>query len=264
MELTWLLPVLSKWLDFVWRVAAEPTLALSGVRKIVADQYFELTWEEMTNSELTYQDLCYTKAKGAQLNRNYWNQEAVDLAVDKLLDRQGKPHSSVSIQLQGGVKDSRSQGYCMQNMVITMTATTCTVDIYYRSTELIQKFLADLVFFNSKLPTVFEKLGREPTTIRFKFANVYLSAVFMPIFLRFEPYPKEFFAHTMDHDQKFYRTCGLATRRFFNETHNYTYRTRVKMFEYYKEHVNHDKMKPLVKMLSTLKGEAPTDEEDDE
>lgn len=256
--------MLDKWSKFVWAVAAAPTLAITGVRKVVSDQSFELTWGELTSSTLRYQDLCYTKAKGAQLNRNYWDEEESTNAVEKLLERASKPHSSVSIQLRNGAKDSRSQGYCMQNMVITMTATTCTVDVYYRSTELIQKFLADLVFFADKLPKLFEKLGREPSVIRFKFANVYLSAVFMPIFLRFEKYPAEFFSHTLERDPKFYRTCGLATRRFFNETHNYTYRTRVKMFEYYKEHVDPAKMKPLVKMLSTLKGEMPLDEEDDE
>lgn len=256
---------LTAWRRLIWDSSGADTLAITGVRKVCADQSFQLTWWELLEiRDLNYEDLCYTKAKGAQLNRNYWDQSGVDAAVEKLNGRRDKPHSSVSIQLQNGPKDSRSQGFCMQNLVISVTPETCTVDIYYRSTELIQKFLADLVFFSRKLPELFGRLGYRPTVVRFKFANTYLSAVFMPIFLRFEPDPLGFFQNLERRDPKFFRTCGLATRRFFTPTHNYSYRTRVKMFEYYKQHVEDPRMKPLVKMLSTLKGETPTDDEDEE
>lgn len=250
------------WRKLIWKAASSPTLAISGVRKICSDISFEIPWDALTKTELTYQDICYTAAKGRQLQRNYWDQDEVDAAVKKLLSRKGKDHSSVSIQMRGQVKDSRSQGFCMQNTVITMTPTACTIDIYYRSTELVQKFLADLIFFADKFPPIFEELGRTPTIIRFKFANVYLSAVFMPIFLRYEYDPVGFFEKLAVSDPKFFRTCGLATRRFFNATHNYTYRTRVKMFEYWKEHVKPNKR--LQKMLAGLKGEIVIDDEGDE
>lgn len=253
--------MIKHWTQFIWKISHAKTLAVTGVRKVVADQAFELPWKALTASKWAYTDLCYTKAKGSQLNRNYWNQGAVDAAVEKLLGRTDKPHSSVSIQLQGGVKDSRSQGYCMQNLVITLTPDSCAVDIYYRSTEVIQKFAADLVFFADKLPQIFAKLGREPSVIRFKFANVYLSAVFMPIFLRYESDHLGFFQTLERIDPKFYRTCGLATRRFFNPDHNYTYRTRVKMFEYWKEHVTPNAS--LQKKFAGLKGEVVETEDDE-
>lgn len=255
--------MIEQWKQLIWAAAEHPTLAVSGVRKIASDMAFEIPGDQLT-TDLDYTDICYTAAKGRQLMRNYWNQDEVDAAVAKLLSRKGKDHSSVSIQLRGREKDSRSQGYCMQNLVITVTPNTSSVDIYYRSTELVQKFLADLIFFAQVLPPIFKELGIEPEVIRFKFANVYLSAVFMPIFLRYEEDPHGFFKHLQKHDPKFFRTCGLATRRFFNETHNYTYRTRVKMFEYWKEYVDPAKVKTLGAMLSTLKGEAPTDDEGDD
>lgn len=259
--------MIEEWKRLIWHAAEEESLAISGVRKITSDTSFYLAWENLA-SPLKYTDICYTPAKGKQLLRNYWNLEEVQAAVDKLKSRKGKDHSSVSIQLRGREKDSRSQGYCMQNMVITVTPNLCTIDIYYRSTELIQKFLADLIFFNQVLPPIFEDLGVTPSMIRFKFANTYLSAVFMPIFLRYEKNPDLFFQRLRSADPKFFRTCGLATRRFFQETHNYTYRTRVKMFEYWKEHVN-VKTSPMIKtqkMLMALTGPTtPEDtEEDDE
>ena len=251
--------MLRKWLDFTHRVAFAPGM-VTGVRKVAFDQKFMLTWDELCNCPITYQDLGYTAAKGRQLERIYWPQEDFQAAIDKLKARTSKPHSSVAVQLSAGTKDSRSQGYCMQNMVITQTAGSFHLDVYYRSTEVTQKFLADLVFFSQKLPQFFP--DRKPAFIRFRFANTYLSAVFAPILLRYDPNPMELFINLDMHDPKFYRTFGLATRRFFNETHNYTYRTRVKMFEYYKEHVDKEKMKPLVKLLSTLKGELVDDEDE--
>jgi len=254
--------MIATWLRFVWQVAGSERGIITGVRKVAFDQGFEVSWEQLATSPLTYEDLGYTKMKGRQLERIYWNQEGFDAAMEKLESRKGSPHSSVAIQMSAGVKDSRSQGHCMQNLVITQTALGRQVDIYYRSTEVTQKFLADLVLFSKKLPVVFG--DDPPNVVRFRFANAYLSAVFMPIFLRYEVYPLGFFQQLEKKDPKFFRTCGLATRRFFNPTHSYTYRTRIKMFEYYQKHVEQTKMKGLVKMLSTLKGEAPTEEDDDD
>lgn len=256
--------MLNHWKQLIWKAAEHETLAVSGVRKISSDVSFELPYQCLLEHDLDYTDLCYTKAKGRQLQRNYWNPPEVEAAVTKLKSRAGKDHSSVSIQLRGSDKDSRSQGFCMQNMVITVTPQQSSVDIYYRSTELIQKFLADLIFFSVQFPPIFEELGTTPEKIRFKFANVYLSSVFMPIFLRYEEDPLGFFKHLKEHDPRFYRTCGLSTRRFFQETHNYTYRTRVKMFEYWKEHVDPIKLKTTEKLLGQIQARGAAVEEGEE
>jgi len=251
--------MLTEWLAFVRRVAYPNQGMVTGVRKVAFDQYFCLSWEELISSKLTYEDLGYTKAKGRQLERIYWPQESMTVALEKLHDRRSKPHSSVAVQMAAGEKDSRSQGYCMQSFVITQTALGRQVDIYYRSTEVTQKFLADLVFFRTKLVPLFG--DNPPNIVRFRFANTYLSAVFAPIFLRYEPDPLEFFQELERQDPKFFRTFGLATRRFFNETHNYSYRTRVKMFEYYKEHCTTN---PAVqKLLANLTGTVEEDDEDE-
>jgi len=260
--------MINHWREFIWSVAEAETLLISGVRKIAQDLSLELPYEALAASEgISFEDIGYTRGKYRQLARNYWDEEAVEAAMQKLEGRQDKPHTSVSIQLKNGAKDSRSQGFCMQNMVITHapgSTPSCTVDIYYRSTEATQKFLADLIFFAEVLPPLFERVGFCPSMIRFKFANVYLSAVFMPIFLRFEEDPVGFFDHLEDWDPRFYRTCGLATSKFFKETHNYSYRTRVKMFEYAREHISPKKFDLLKHRLKGLKGEVSMDEEDEE
>lgn len=137
----------------------------------------------------------------------------------------------------------------MVAMVITRTKTDASVDIFYRSTELIQKFAADLVFFSKQFPVIFDELDFEPSVVRFHFANVYLSAMFIPIVLK---YDDGAIFEELKKDPQFYRTAGMSTRRYFNATHNYTYRTRVKLFEYWKENVDESKLEKLKKELDKL------------
>lgn len=229
------------WLDFNLKVACAPALVYSGVRKIVRQVSHELTWDELMNLPMGYEDLCYSaKTKRNQLMRTYWNQDGVDAAIDRLMSRPDKDHTSVGIQLQSGIKDSRSMGHCMQNMVITKIKDKCYVDLYYRSTEATQKFGADLVLFSEVLPEVFDKLGFTPEGLRLQFSNAYFSAMFTPIICAFAEDQVEFFREVNRNDARFFRSLALATRRYFQDDHNYTYRTRVKMFEYWKENVEED------------------------
>jgi len=251
--------MLTKWLAFVRQVACAPGM-VTGVRKVAFDQTFTLTWGELISATLTYEDLGYTKMKGRQLERIYWPQEGMDAMLEKLSLRKFKPHSSVAVSMAAGVKDSRSQGHCMLSTVVTQTSQGRHVDLQYRSTEITQKFLADLVFFKHKLVPLFGDYP--PKFIRFRFANTYLSAVFAPIWMRYEPEPLKVFLELRDQDPKFFRTFGLATRKFFNDTHNYSYRTRVKMFEYYKEHCTTDP--ELKKLLIGLTGTIEEDDDEDE
>lgn len=249
--------MIEAWRGLVWQAAAAPTLCVSGVRKIISDLHWSIDWGDLITPDLNFTDICYTSAKLRQLERNYWNVEGFEAAFTKLAARKGKDHTSVSIQLQADEKDSRSQGFCMQNMVITQTKDVLLVDVYYRSTEVLQKFLADLILFSQKLPPMFTALGRNPTQVRFHFANMYLSAVFMPILMRYEPDPVGFFKELQKGDPRFFRTCGLSTRVFFRDSHNYTYRTRVKMFDYWKKHVDPGMVKSLGTFLDKLKGIEP-------
>lgn len=252
----------SAWKGLVYEIASSDTLIISGVRKIVANVSWEISLADLYDCQITFEDLYYTQAKFRQLARNYWDVESIKAATDKVSSRADKPHTSVAFQLKNGEKDSRSQGYCMQNMVLTRTPNGSSIDIYYRSTEVLQKFLADLIFFKQMFPAMLKDAGIEPTTVRFKFANVYLSAVFMPILFRYDDTPEAFFK-ALAVDAKFNRTCCSATAKFFQETHNYTYRTRVKMFEYAKEHLTPEKYKLLADTLKDYRNDTVIEEDED-
>lgn len=235
---------------------------VTGVRKVAFDQRMVLTWDQLVNCPLTYEDIGFTAAKGRQLERIYWPQEDFQAAIEKLRSRVSKPHSSVAVQMASGVKDSRSQGYCLQNMVITQTPKHLHIDIFYRSTEAIAKFLADLIFFSRKLPPLFD---RKPTHITFHFANSYVSALFAPILLRYHSKPLDFFIQVSKEDPKFFRTFGLSTRRNFGDINPYSYRTRSKMWDYQHQFINlkSHKMLPVVRLLTGLTGEIVDDDDDE-
>lgn len=241
--------MIAAWTSLIRQASYAEPLLYAGVRKIVEDFSFEL---DSLEQGFEYEDLCYTPSKGAQLKRNYWNQESWDAALEKLVSREGKEHSSVAVRLQAAEKDSRSQGFCMQNLVITRTRKKTSVDIFYRSTEVIQKFAADLMFFAQELPPVLEAHGIKPDVYRFKFANLYVSAMFAPIYIRFEEDPADFLRKLQRTDPRFARTLALALHKHYQEDHSYSYRTRVKMFDYWRKHITKEKadaMEPIIRNI---------------
>lgn len=256
--------MLEHWLRLHWEMAQRETLVISGVRKIVGDVQFELPGSAL-HTDLDFTDLGFRgKNKFNQLKRTYWNQESVDSAIEKLLSRSGSPHASAAVRLQAGDKDSRSSGYCMQNMVITITKDRSFIDLHYRSTEISLKFLADLIFFSRMLPPLFDQLGIQPEVIRFKFANAFMSALFQPIFLRWEEDPVGFYKHLRKHDPRFFRTYALASSKYLLETHNYSYRSRILMFEYARKYITREKMDKMRPLFKGLREEEPLAEDEDD
>jgi hypothetical protein len=172
--------------QLIRRVVREPAFMYNGLRKIVQN----LNWECPKGiPDYTYADLGYTPAKPKQLERNYINAEELERVKTILEKRKGQSLTSVALSMRGAKKDSRSMGWCMLNVVITRTNKTENVEVHYRSTELIFKFGADLVF----LPTVFERIGVDPKVpVRFHFTNAFLSGVFLPTYLATLKDPTDF------------------------------------------------------------------------
>lgn len=245
--------LIAQWTDLVHDIAARPPLIISGVRKIVQG----VSWRTRGDSWLgedpfTFKDLSYSGKdnKVNQLERIYYNDAFVQEARSKIRERldDDRSQSSVGIIMRGEDKDRRSQGHCIQNIVLTHAelrkgVEVTTLDVYYRSTEVVKKFLADVLFLKKVVfPRIMEGLPW-PTEIRFYFCNVYLSALFMPIYLRYAKPPKrDLFEILRENDERFFGTTMSACGRFFEDTHNYTYRERVKMYDYTHEHLTPDEI----------------------
>jgi len=172
-----------------------PAFMYSGVRKIIQD----ITWTIDELPDLTYGDLGYGPNKFTQLCRNYLDTDELE-RVRALLDkRAGQSFTSVAMSLRGAAKESRSMGHCMQTLVIAWKKDMETVEVQYRSTEVVKKFGADLVFLRYLL----DELDLSPNLFRFRFANAYLSGVYFPTLCSYWN-PVDFFDYLWEHDQKLF------------------------------------------------------------
>lgn len=209
-------------IDLIYHAVAQPAFVIHGVRKIVSG----LTWEEKTMPPALdiLKELGYQKGKVTRLMNLYYNAEEVRKAKAQLARRKGNDHSSVSIMMRNQEKRTHgSQGHCIQNIVISEKwlnekTRINSADIFYRSTEAIQKFGADL----SLIQRVFDELGINPTPVRFYFANLYVSAVCFPLLFHHTD-PVKFMEHIRKHDKVFFPIALRGMSRYMNPNVNYNY-----------------------------------------
>lgn len=271
-------PLAGYWAGFIAHVSAMPARTYSGVRKIVDNTHFEVPGVDFfAVPGVTFEDLSFTeRGKMGQLMRNYFDPLEWDKAVIKVRERKGKPHTSVAIRLTAAGKDSRSQGFCMQSLVLSMTKDCNTIDVFYRSTEVIQKFCADLLFFNRVIPErLLLPLGMSPRDIqvvRFHFANAYLSCVFLPTAMRFQPGGAVGWLESFRKaDPRMWRTACMVAARYMRTVNVYNYVTQKKQYlAMWIDEMAKDrkKLKPYLKehieRISDEQGEHMFAEEDDE
>lgn len=187
-----------KWLGLVEELCLDPIpdrMINSGI-KYYTNKTLTFTGEEWNQGfGVSLAELGYggRSTKMNQLTRNYYNHESIESAKNKLAERMTKKsdYSSVMATMVGDEKDPRSQGHCMSSTIVTYNPKdfvteepTLTVDIYYRVTEVVKKFGADLIFLSQKvIPDMLpEGLSSEDITeVRFHFANIYFSPLFLPI-----------------------------------------------------------------------------------
>lgn len=153
-------------------VAEAPTAGWQAIGKVVQNITFEA--RELPEWELS--DWGYGKNKIKQLYRNYINDEEFDRVRQVLKKRALSKYTSVALSLRGKPKDSRSQGWCMLSLVISRYRDWSSVEVQYRTTELVLKFAADVWL----LRKILSNLEIEPNVCRFRFANCALSGAYFP------------------------------------------------------------------------------------
>lgn len=163
------------------------------------------TWEEKRLPNLTYEDIGYKKNKDNQLRKNYINEDEIE-RVDEILKRRasGRGHhmTSVALAFRGQQKSRKSQGWCLLSMVISRMRRPAmeVVELQYRSTEAIYKFHADLIL----LRWIFDRLSLNPDLIRFRFANIHISGVYLPVLAQYWDY-EDFIQFVYETDMDFFK-----------------------------------------------------------
>lgn len=203
------------WVDHSLRLAALPADFFSGSRKILRNQH--LTFKRMKN-DLQMQDIGYTRSKTTMLIKNYVHEESKQVAIDLWEKRLGqRKYGSVGFTcynhfVKGGSIDAKRSkrasvfGPCIQSVNLTYMEKdkSCEVDVFYRTTEFLKKFPADLVFLRDQLLHGFRFDTAPIKAIHFHFANVTMHPMYFVTILPFLDDPIEEWEAIKEADKRFY------------------------------------------------------------
>jgi hypothetical protein len=169
------------WIDSCLKLSATEADLYSGARKILRP--IRLTYELRGSHDfLTMEDCGFTKSKMSMLVKNYYLKESI-VAARKLWNEriEKDKYGSVGFScyahyVKGDVKGATPRGSkfgpCIQSVVLTYNKRKTQVDVFYRTTELLKKFPADLVFLRDVLLSEFNFQKAPIESITFHFANV--------------------------------------------------------------------------------------------
>lgn len=233
------------WAEWVQKLACTKPEAYVQIRKIFRDVSWEVPFDQFDGVSLKPENLGYAPgdSKMRQLKRNYLSVEELEKARDSLIGRQSKQQSSITARFGNMEKDSRSQGFCMQTITLSHISKPepghpqFVVELYYRSTEVGQKFFADLAFLDEVIFPILLKGLPKPDVIRFKFSTLYLSSMFLPIFFQIAD-TRQSMEAIQKFDNKWYTRCvRVAVEKWMVEECGYNYRTRAKMHNLFRKYV---------------------------
>lgn len=154
------------WINHCLDLCATEADFYAGGRKILTNR--TLKFKRLDDS-LQLGDAGYTKSKLSHLTRHYLHSESKQVAIDLWRKRLGQAkYGSVGFTcyahfVKGGSIDAKRSkrasvfGPCIQSITLTWIARDrVTVDAFYRTTEVLKKFPADLVFIRDVLLAGFD------------------------------------------------------------------------------------------------------------
>lgn len=175
-----------EWVKHVLKLSRTEADFYSGCRKIITGTslVFNNLWD--ADDPLLLEDAGYTKAKLAHLVRLYAHEESIDMALKLWKLRRSKTsYGSVSFtcynhllknDIEKKSKRASVMGPCIQAVSITQVKGGKNgqyfIDAFYRTTEILKKFPADLVFIRDVLLKDFDFSGMEFQGLRCHFANI--------------------------------------------------------------------------------------------
>jgi hypothetical protein len=175
-----------EWIDEVLKMSRRKADFYSGCRKIIRPRTvtFHDLWD--TEDPLALEDCGYTKAKMSHLRRGYLHEESIEAAVMLWnLRREKTSYGSagfttynhfVKTNVEKKSKRASVMGPCIQAITLTQVKggknAAYAIDAFYRTTELLKKFPADLIFIRDVLLADFNFEGMEFLGLTCHFANV--------------------------------------------------------------------------------------------
>jgi len=247
----------------------------SGCRKIIQGKshtFYDL-WDK--EDPLTLEDCGYTKSKMSHLMRGYFHQESIDAALKLWKLRRSKTsYGSVGFTCYNhfmkndAVKKSKRasvMGPCIQAVTITQIkgctkggkAGSYSIDVFYRTTELLKKFPADLVFIREVLLKDFDFSNMEFQGMTCHFANITVHPQYFVTAIPHLKDPLKEMDKIRDKDPYFYNWIIKWSARYLCEEH---YRGIAKFAQALRVKMDADKRikgKPRKKLIKYLRKNHP-------
>lgn len=206
------------WVEYCVGLASEPADFYSGCRKILRGRV--MIFPEL-DASLTLADAGFTSHKMRYLECAYLHPESLSVAVDLWARRRKQDkYGSVGVTcynhfIKGGdsladVEGKKSKrasimGPCVQAFTVTyLNRRQYAVDMFYRTTELLKKFPADLVFLRERLLTPFDFSGMKLEEVRCHFANVTIHPMYFATLLPILEDPLTTLAGVRERDKYFH------------------------------------------------------------
>lgn len=175
-----------EWVNEVLKMSRREADFYSGCRKIIRPRTvtFHNLWDQ--DDPLELEDCGYTKAKISHLRRGYLHEDSIEAAIMLWnLRRQKTSYGSagfttynhfVKTNVEKKSKRASVMGPCIQAITLTQVKggknAAYAIDAFYRTTELLKKFPADLIFIRDVLLAGFNFEGMEFLGLTCHFANV--------------------------------------------------------------------------------------------
>lgn len=265
--------ITQKWMDFVESlILYHPASAYAQERKFVEGTtliFPSKVWNKGYSHTLP--DLGYSaSSKGSkmkQLMRDYYNKPSIEEAKKTIAKRGGQAVTTVGVSTLAGNK-SNAQGHCIRSLTLNYFSPQhtpdkkprLTIDIYYRTTELLRKFGADLVFlYDHLIPDIIGNNPwkiEEPDEVRLYFSSCFFSALYVPVFYKYKD-PVKFLTQmeTTDNTSGFYGRCIFRTKTMLErDASHYKFRSRRNMQElsdkFFEEgHINKKELEKFLRRL---------------
>lgn len=223
----------SEWVEAVLKMSVRKADFYSGCRKIITGKtilFYDL-WD--AEDPLVLEDAGYTKSKMSHLIRLYVHEESIEAAIKLWKLRRSKTsYGSVGFTTYNhflkndAVKKSKRasvMGPCIQSVVITQVKGgqkgEYFIDAFYRTTELLKKFPADLVFIRDVLLKDFDFTGMEFMGLRCHFANITVHPQYFVTILPHLDDPIAELEKLKKRDRYFYEWVIKWTARYLCEEH---------------------------------------------
>jgi hypothetical protein len=204
--------VKQQWIDAAWELAQSPADYYLGPRKIFRGRIIDIGgW---ATDPVTLEDCGYTKMKLSILMSSYYHKESHDVAVEMWRQRKTqqnkmgsvcfttynhiiKGHSAKAFnERREGKTASKGEGGfvgsvmgpCIQAVSLTLLPKNKVgIDVYYRTTEFLKKFPADLVMLK-ELIAPFDMDGLRVTGVRCFFSNITIHGQYIAMLLPLTPF----------------------------------------------------------------------------